>query len=89
MSRTTFRSSATQLTDQSDQLGPQFRMALAALDLVAGDHPLALSRALELRDDHRFVELRDCSEYLPDELRCGCAADEFAVRSISFNQPGS
>ena len=33
------------------------------------DHSLALPSALELRNDHRLVELTHSAEYLPDELR--------------------
>ena len=34
-------------------------MALAALNLLAGHHTLALSGTLQLGNDHRLVELRE------------------------------
>ena len=51
-------------------------MALPALDLLAGGRSLAIPGALELGNNHRFVELRHGAEYLPDELLCGCVVEE-------------
>src|SRR3982074_605806 len=73
------------LTDQGHDFGLQFCVALAALDLLAGDHPLALPGALELGNNHRLVELRDCAEYLPDQFRCRRVVEE-GLRAVGSDQ---
>ena len=57
------------LADQGDE-------ALRALDLLAGDHSLALPGDLELGNNHRFVELTHGAEYLSDQLRCRRVVEE-------------
>ena len=73
------------LTDQGHDFGLQFCVALAAFNLLAGERSLALSGTLQLGHHHRLVELRDCAEYLADQLRCGCVVEE-GLRAMGCDQ---
>ena len=64
------------LADQGDEFRAKLDVALTALDLLAGDHSLALPGALELGNNHRFVELTHGAEYLSDQLRCRRVVEE-------------
>ena len=68
-----------QLADRRGNLPRSKRRERVVLDVQAtGGHSLPLSRAFELGNDHRLIELRDGPEHLPDQLRCGGVIQERA-----------